>query len=149
MRPEYTGRRKDDDPGFRYTFYGRFIPAVDKTYRGTILNSLILLKTTQKSKWQNDPLYSSGESYICPGKDYESPHLVVNAGSTVLTLDHHPVSVAAHWNKIGRKSDQAERLQFYNNINYLNGMCLRCNSAKGGEDLNPAVEDTFRGPGEK
>ncbi|WP_290057462.1 phage tail protein [Amycolatopsis solani] len=143
IRSEY--RR---DGKFRPTFYGGFNGAADAK-RGRELSRLMSLKFKEAPKWQGDPVYKMSSSYICPGKDYNSPHLVPGIGKTAINLDHRSPSVIQHWNKDGRKSDQATRNTFYNKLDNLYGMCGTCNKSNGAAESGSGlwnVEPGFKGP---
>ncbi|MEU4250300.1 hypothetical protein AB0F15_23095 [Amycolatopsis sp. NPDC026612] len=133
---------------FRPTFYGGFSGAANAKRAGE-LSRLMSLKFKEAAKWKNDPVYQLGSSYICPGKDYNSPHLVAGIGNTAINLDHRSPSVIQHWNTIGRKSDQATRNTFFNKLDNLYGMCGTCNKSNGAAESGTGiwnVEPGFKGP---
>ncbi|MEV6824442.1 hypothetical protein [Amycolatopsis sp. NPDC051102] len=143
IRSEY--RR---DGKFRPTFYGGFNGAAEAK-RGRELSRLMSLKFKEAAKWQKDPVYTMSSSYICPGKDYDSPHLVAGIGNTAINLDHRNPSVIQHWNGTGRKSDQVTRTAFFNQLDNLHGMCGTCNKSNGAAESGTGiwnVEPGFKGP---
>ncbi|EOD65554.1 hypothetical protein H480_26007 [Amycolatopsis vancoresmycina DSM 44592] len=136
------------DGRFRPTFYGGFNGAAEAK-RGLELSRLMSLKIKEAAKWRSDPMYPMGSSYVCPGRDYNSPHLVAGIGNTAINLDHRDPSVIKHWNTIGRKSDQATRIAFFNQLDNLHGMCGTCNKSNGAAESGTGiwnVEPGFKGP---
>jgi hypothetical protein len=143
IRPDLRGATT-----FRPTFYGGF-NANAKRHAKAELSRLMSLKTSQRSTWERDPLFNSSNSYVCPGRDFKSPHLADNATEGGhLSLDHHPQAVSAHWNSIGSNSNHAVRVAWYSQIDNLTGMCHSDNAGKGGEPNLWKVGESFRGPGE-
>ncbi|MGW5721617.1 phage tail protein [Amycolatopsis sp. NPDC003865] len=136
------------DGKFRPTFYGSFNGAADAK-RASELSRLMSLKFKDAAKWRSDPVYQMGSSYICPGKDYNSPHLVPGIGKTAINLDHKDPSVIGHWNSTGRKSTQEARNTFFNKLDNLYGMCGTCNKSNGAAESGSGiwiVEPGFKGP---
>ncbi|MFJ7214215.1 hypothetical protein [Amycolatopsis sp. NPDC098790] len=133
---------------FRPTFYGGFNSAADAK-RASELSRLMSLKFKNAGRWQSDPVYRLSSSYICPGKDYNSPHLVAGIGKTAINLDHKDPSVIKHWNSTGRMSDQDARNAFFNKLDNLYGMCGTCNKSNGAAESGSGiwiVEPGFKGP---
>jgi hypothetical protein len=61
---------------------------------------------------------------------------------TFSALDHKG-SVAAHWNKTGRKVPHSERERFYADPDNLEVLCKTCNSKKGSLDETGAARDKY------
>jgi hypothetical protein len=76
-------------------------------------------------------MYIAAESYLCPGWNYEDPHVTVND----IHIEHKS-EVVDHWNKgvegsgAGRASSQTDRDKWNNDLENLDGMCSVCNNLK-------------------
>ncbi|MBE1577855.1 hypothetical protein ACFORH_11720 [Amycolatopsis roodepoortensis] len=136
------------DGKFRPTFYGGFNgPA--KLKRQSELSRLMSQKLREATRWRHDPVFTMSTSYICPGKDYKTPHLVPGIGNTAINLDHKEPSVIKHWNATGRKSDQDARTKFFNDLENLHGMCGTCNKSNGAAESGTGIwtiQPGFKGP---
>ncbi len=80
---------------------------------------------------ETESLFTDAESYLCPGWDYQSPHV-----TKVTVQIEHTMEVVTHWNSgadgktAGRGSSQKDRDDWNNSKSNLKGMCADCNNLK-------------------
>nr|WP_179419271.1 DUF4157 domain-containing protein [Streptomyces sp. TLI_235] len=142
----------------RQRFYGPIVE--DESLRDDLHQGLVAEKANHpKFKAEAPALFAEKDSYVCPGHDYQHPHLV--SGGTGVQIEHWH-EVVEHWNggeasapvgkAPGRGSTQAEREAWNNSRHNLKGMCGPCNRKKererkaaGGKGYEPAVLTGFEG----
>jgi hypothetical protein len=123
----------------RETFYG---PA--SLYEHHAPAKLAATLAAKRSRYPNPTAHA--DKFWCPGWGSYPAHL---ASISRFSLDHTE-SAAVHWtHKNGNDTSQTVREAFYVDGTNLEGMCKRCNSAKGsgGVGYTLDVGSNFTGPG--
>src|SRR6267142_1182383 len=86
-------------------------------------------------------LQVTGLQGTCGAGNYRCPGCAACKVNGTATIDHHPETVVAHWNRIGKSQDRGDRMDFYNDTANMRIRCGTCNHSGGNYDRD--VTSTF------